>query len=323
MKSRRLAAAVALVCAALGLSLVTARSAAAAGVRVVPLAALASREAFDTVLSSAVASGDQSLLVPVGLFEEPPGMLAEMVAVARARGLRVVAAVDVTRVTGANEWPASRDHVVYRHPEWLMVPRELALELSRLDARSPDYAGRLARWARANAGKAMGLYLSPMHTDVAAFVAGAVRRLVERIPFDGVQFDTARYPSGDFDYGRLSLDALRREVRPGLSAEERRRLDDIEVFDLLAYANEFPEIWRRLRQTQLTALVVRARTAVKSVRPEAVVSAVVGSDPLASLSDYLQDWPTWLDNRFIDAVTVDATDAPGSPLPSPAVPPER
>jgi uncharacterized lipoprotein YddW (UPF0748 family) len=288
---------------------------AAAGVRVVPLGALASREAFDTILSSAVASGEQALLMPVGLFEDPPAMLVDMVTAARSRGLRVVAAVDVTRVAGANEWPASRDHVVYTHPEWLMVPRELALELSRLDVRSPDYAGRLARWARANAGKAVGLYLSPVHTDAAAFVAGAVRRLVERIPFDGVQFDTARYPSGDFDYSRLSLDELRREIRPGLSPDERRRLDGIESFDLLAYAKEFPDAWRRFRQTQLTALVVRARTAVKSVRPDAIVSAVVGSDPLAALSDYLQDWPTWLDNRFIDAVTVDASDAPAA-LPS-------
>ena len=303
--------------AVLGLAFGAAQpAAAAAGVRVVPVAALASREAFDTVLTTAVASGDQSLLVPVGLFDEVPAMLAELVAAARTRGLRVVAAVDVTRVTSANEWPASRDHVVYTHPEWLMVPRDLALELSRLDVRSPDYAGRLARWARATAnresGNVMGLYLSPVHTDAAAFVATAVRRLVEHIPFDGVQFDTARYPSGDFDYSRLSLEQLRREIRPGLSPEERRRLDGIEALDALAYATEFPDVWRRLRQTQLTALVVRARTAVKSVRPNAIVSAVVGSDPLAALSDHLQDWPTWLDNRFIDAVTVDATDAPAA-----------
>ena len=292
------------------------------GVRVVPLAALASREAFDIVLSSAVASGDQSLLVPVGLFDDPPAMLADLVSTARSRGLRVVATVDVTRVAAANEWPASRDHVIYTHPEWLMVPRELALELSRLDVRSPDYAGRLARWARGNAERVTGLYLSPVHTDVAAFVAGAIRRLVERIPFDGVQFDTARYPSGDFDYSRLSLDELRREIRPTLSTDERRRLDGIEAFDVLAYANEFPDAWRRFRQTQLTALIVRARTAVKSVRPEAIVSAVVGSDPLAALSEYLQDWPTWLDNGFVDAVSVDGGAAPGS-IPSPPVPPGR
>jgi hypothetical protein len=67
-----------------------------------------------------------------------------------------------------------------------------------------------------------------VHTDVAAFVLRPVRRLVERIPFDGVQFDTARYPSGDFDYSRLALDELRREIRPSLSTDERRRLDEIE-----------------------------------------------------------------------------------------------
>jgi uncharacterized lipoprotein YddW (UPF0748 family) len=320
MNRRAPAVALALLLAMLG----SARPAVAVpGVRVVPIAALASREAFDVVLSSAVASGDQSLLVPVGLFEDSPAMLADMVSAARSRGLRVVATVDVTRVAAANEWPASRDHVIYTHPEWLMVPRELALELSRLDVRSPDYAGRLARWARANAERATGLYLSPVHTDVAAFVAGAIRRLVERVPFDGVQFDTARYPSGDFDYSRLSLDEWRREIRPTLSTDERRRLDEIETFDLLAYANEFPDAWRRFRQTQLTALIVRARTAVKSVRPEAIVSAVVGSDPLAALSDYLQDWPTWLDNRFVDAVSVDAPDGPGSGVPFPPPPPGR
>jgi uncharacterized lipoprotein YddW (UPF0748 family) len=299
----------------------TAGGADAAGVRVVPIAALASREAFDTVLASAVASGDQSLLVPVGIFDDPPAMLAEMVSTARTRGLRVVATVDVTRAASANEWPASRDHVIYTHPEWLMVPRELAHELSRLDARSPDYAGRLARWVRANAEKATGLYLSPVHADVAAFVAGAVKKLVERIPFDGVQFATARYPSGEFDYSRRSLEELRREIRPGLSPGERRRLDGIEALDPFAYANEFPDVWRRFRQTQLTALVVRARTAVKSVRPDAIVSAVVGPDPLAALSDHLQDWPTWLDNRFIDAVTVDATE-PAATLSAPVAGPQ-
>jgi uncharacterized lipoprotein YddW (UPF0748 family) len=141
--------------------------------------------------------------------------------------------------------------------------------------------------------------------------------LVERFPFDGVQFDAARFPSGDFDYSRLALDAWRQEARGALSADERRRMDGVEALDPLAYVNAFPDLWRRFRQTQLTALVVRARTAVKTARPDALVSAVVGRDPLASLSEYLQDWPTWLDNRFVDAVTVDADDVPAPGRPSP------
>jgi hypothetical protein len=195
---------------------------------VVPLAALASREAFDIILSSAVASGDQSLLVPVGLFDDPPAMLADLVSTARSRGLRVVATVDVTRVAAANEWPASRDHVIYTHPEWLMVPRELALELSRLDVRSPDYAGRLARWARA--GERAMLYTSPVHRRRGVRGWGR-RRLVERTP-STASSSTLRGIRPAISTSRLSLDELRREIRPTLSTDERRRLDGIEAFDV-------------------------------------------------------------------------------------------
>ena len=272
------------------------------GPLLVPLPSLSSREAVQRVVSTAVEGGVQWLLVPVSLFSAPPALLADVVASARAAGLRVVASVDVTRIAAASEVPASRDHVVYTHPEWLMVPRELALELSKLDVHSPDYVGRLARWTRANAAQAGGLYLSPVHRDASVYVADSVRRLMERFAFDGMQFETARYPSGDFDYSRLALDSLRQEVRGGLAADERRRMDGIEAFDILAYTNEFPETWRRLRQTQLTALIVRARTAAKRVKPDTVVTAVAAGERLTALADYLQDWSTWLENRFVDAV---------------------
>jgi uncharacterized lipoprotein YddW (UPF0748 family) len=283
------------------------------GPLLVPATSLSSREAVQRAVSTAVEGGMQALLVPVGLFSEPPALLADVVASARAAGLRVVASVDITLTAGADELPASRDHVIYTHPEWLMVPRELALELSRLDVHSPDYVGRLARWTRANAARAGGLYLSPVHRDAAVFVADSLRRLMERFSFDGVQFETAGYPSSDFDYSRLTLDVLRHEVRAGLPANERRRMDGIEAFDALAYANEFPDDWQRLRRTQLTALVVRARTAAKSVRPDAVVSAVAAGDRLTALGDHLQDWATWLENRFVDAVSGGDADEPPTP----------
>jgi len=293
-------------------------AAADAGVRIVPLAALASREAVQTVVSSAVAAGARSLLVPVGLFIEPPALLRDVVSAARAMGLQVVAAVDVTLAAGADELPAARDHVIYTHPEWLMVPRDLALDLLRLDVHSPDYAGRLARWTRANSAKAAGLYLSPVHRDAAAYVADAIGHLVTRYDFDGIQIEAARYPSSDFDYSRLTMDELRQALRPQLSGDERRRLDGMESLDALVYANEFPDAWRQFRQTQLTALIVRARTAIKTIKPDARVSAVVGADPAQALRDHLQDWATWIDNRFVDAVTADSADTPVKTAPPPA-----
>ena len=77
--------------------------------------------------------------------------LAETIAVAARAGLRVHAWIVVNLVSSAVELPASREHVVYRQPDWLMVPRELAAEMLATDPRSPQYVGRLARWTRARA----------------------------------------------------------------------------------------------------------------------------------------------------------------------------
>jgi uncharacterized lipoprotein YddW (UPF0748 family) len=41
---------------------------------------------------------------------------------------------------------------------------------------------------------------------------------------------------------------------------------------------------------------------VKAARPAALVSAAVTSDPAIGDEDTLQDWRTWLDNGFLDAV---------------------
>jgi hypothetical protein len=52
----------------------------------------------------------------------------------------------------------------------------------------------------------------------------------------------------------------------------------------------------------MTSLVARVRSAVKSVNPEAVVSAGVTPGAERALIDHLQDWQTWLDNGFVDAL---------------------
>ena len=89
--------------------------------------------------------------------------LAQVIEQGRAAGLKVHAWVAVNLVSSSVTLPASRDHVIYRAPEWLMVPRELAAEMKKIDLRSPAYIGRLARWTRANAAKVEGLYTSPLH----------------------------------------------------------------------------------------------------------------------------------------------------------------
>jgi uncharacterized lipoprotein YddW (UPF0748 family) len=50
------------------------------------------------------------------------------------------------------------------------------------------------------------------------------------------------------------------------------------------------------------SLVMRLHTAVKSRRPDALVSAAVAPDADEAFGHRLQDWRTWLDSGLLDAV---------------------
>lgn len=282
---------------------------------------LESPDAIRRMVSSASANGFNTLFVQVrgrgdayfndgielravALTRQPAGFdpLAETLRQAHERGLRVHAWVNVNLVSSATALPPGRDHVIYEHPEWLMVPRELAPDLAAIDPRSPEYLGRLARWTRANAARVEGLYVSPLHPDANAHSAAIVADLASRYALDGVHFDYIRYPGADFDYSRTALDRFKSEVRRGLPAAERARVDQLEAVNPFAYPDEFATEWRLFRQSQLTALVTRLRTSVKAARPTAMVSAAVVPDVDQALRETLQDWRTWLDNGFLDAL---------------------
>ena len=275
-------------------------------------ASLSSPDAIRKMVSSAATAGFNAVFVQAGP-EAGSGVraafdaTAETIRQAHAAGLRVHAWVDVLVAASASELPSARDHVVYRHPDWLMVPREIAADLLAVDSRSPNYVGRLARWTRANAERVGGLYISPVQPEAAAQVAETVRDLARQYAFDGVYLDHVQYPGDDFDYSRGSVAVFRDLVRKQLSLADRQRVDAEEAVDPFGYPNAFPDQWRLFRRSQLTSLVARLYSTVKAVRPTALVSAAVTADPSAAERDRLQDWRTWLDNGFLDALCPVAT----------------
>jgi uncharacterized lipoprotein YddW (UPF0748 family) len=183
-----------------------------------------------------------------------------------------------------------------------MVPRELANELARVDMRSPEYLGRLARWTRLHLGEVEGLYTSPIHPAAAAHVADVVKELASAYELDGIHLDYVRFPGADFDYSREALRQFKASVQPDLTPEERRSVTGRERLDPLAYTNQFPVRWEAFRRSRLTALVMRVRTAVRAARPTAVVSAAVLPDVREAYQSRLQDWRTWLDQSLIDVL---------------------
>jgi uncharacterized lipoprotein YddW (UPF0748 family) len=228
--------------------------------------------------------------------------LADVLQAAHAAGLRVHAWVNVNLVSSAVDLPRSREHLVSRHPEWLMVPRDLGQELARAEPASPGYLGKLARWTRAHATDVEGLYASPINPLAVEHLRGIVRGLARRYPLDGVHFDYARYPSDRFDYSRAAVREFRASMEGRLPAARRRSLAAQEANDIFAYPDAFPDDWRRFRVARMTTLLARLRDAVKAERPGAVVSVAIKPDKDEALQRRLQEWPRWLERGLVDAV---------------------
>lgn len=297
-------------------------SAAASEVRAlwVTRGSLTSPQAISAMVRSAAASGFNTLLVQVRgrgdayfstgleprahlLASQPASFdpLAATIALARERGLRVHAWVNVNLVSSGPELPASRAHIVYRNPDWLMVPRELAFRLGRVDARSPEYLGRLARWSRA-AEDVEGLYLSPIHEGAIDHVVGILEHLATGYRLDGIHLDYVRYPGPEFDYSRAALTAFRTHLTPDMTVAERRRFAGSDITTLITMTDMYPERWMMFRRARLNTLVMRARTAIKRSGPALLFSVAVYPDPDDAAERRLQDWRTWIENGMIDVV---------------------
>jgi uncharacterized lipoprotein YddW (UPF0748 family) len=214
--------------------------------------------------------------------------------------LRVHAWVNVNLVASANDLPASRQHIVYRHPEWLMVPRDLAEQLATIEPDTPTYLGRLSRWTREHADAVQGLYLSPLTPGAAEYTAEVLDDLAARYPVDGVHLDYIRFPDDRFDFSRSAMEELRADVRPRLPGEERLRMDARASVRPTVYADRYPERWTALRRSRLTSLLMRLRTVVKRRRPDAIFSAALVPDEADALALRFQDWRTWLEGGLLD-----------------------
>jgi uncharacterized lipoprotein YddW (UPF0748 family) len=228
--------------------------------------------------------------------------LATVLQAGHAAGLRVHAWVNVNLVSSAVDLPIAREHIIHRHPSWLMIPRDIAQELAVVEPESPGYVGKLARWTRTQSADVEGLYASPIFPDAADYVASIAADLVKRYPVDGLHLDYARYPNDRFDYSRPAIREFRAWMRTRISDSARRGVDGRDTVDLFAYPDAFPEEWRAFRTARMTALIDRVHAAVKRQRSNITVSAAVAPDAHEAIQRRLQNWSGWLDAGLVDAI---------------------
>jgi len=324
----RAAAALAIVigvCASLGSSSRTIASSEASSSETralwVQRGSLASPQSIATLVKSAREHGFNTLLVQVRgrgdayylggveprateLFRQADDFdpLATVLDAGHSAGLRIHAWINVNLISSAAELPSAREHVIYRHPAWLMVPRDIGQQLAAMEPDSPGYVGTLARWTRAQSAAIEGLYVSPIVPDAADYTDSIVRALVRRYPVDGIHFDYARYPNDRFDYSRLAIREFRASVRNQLAEATRRTLDAQEQADLFAYPDSLPDRWREFRISRMTELVTRLHATVKRERPDALVSVAVVPNAREAELHRLQKWGAWAETGLVDAV---------------------
>ena len=269
----------------------------------------AHEQGFNTLLVQVRGRGDAyyaSELEPraADLSHQPASFdpLRAVLAEAHQAGIRVHAWVCLDLVSSAVDLPVSQEHIVYRHPEWLMVPRPIAQQIARLDPKNPSYVGQIARWTRGELELVEGLYASPLQPEAAVYTRQVIADLVTRYDLDGVHLDYARFPNPQFDYSRFAIAEFRADMRPRLEPAVQRELDAAEASDLFAYPDRFPAEWRAFRRNRLTALVADLRRAVRAARPDAIVTVAVTPDPQDAFDERLQDWRGWLESRLVDAV---------------------
>lgn len=240
---------------------------------------------------------------PALLAKQPASFdpLEMMLQRAHRAGLKVHAWVNVNLVSDA-EPPADRKHIVYVHPEWLMVPRPLAADLARLNPRDPRYLRDLSEYAKVHTGHVEGIFLSPIHKGAVGHAAKVIGDIVSRYDVDGVHLDYIRFPNDDFDYSVEALDEFRSDVTSRMTGAERRDYASRARSRPLFYTEMFPQRWQEFRRARLTALLARIRSTVKSRRPRAMLTAAVFPDANDAANRRFQNWGEWLDAGLLDGI---------------------
>jgi len=215
-------------------------------------------------------------------------------------GMRVHAWINIYLVANIETLPHPQNHLIYQHPEWLMVPRGIAQELYHIGPKSPEYLERLIEYTRGNRMELEGLYASPANPDVKENLIKIWLDVAERYEVDGLHFDYVRYPNTNFDYSRASLDRFRGVIEKSLDAESRQAMDAQSDQDPLVYAVTYPDRYAQFQRQQVNELVERVYKGVKAIKPHAIISAAVFANDEDAARSKFQDWRQWLRLGWLD-----------------------
>jgi uncharacterized lipoprotein YddW (UPF0748 family) len=228
--------------------------------------------------------------------------LAMTIGEAHHYGIKVHAWINIYLVAELDPLPAARDHSIYKHPDWLMVPRGLGAELYNSPPDSRAYLKRIVDFSLINKHELEGLFVSPANPEVKDHLYNIWMDIATRYDVDGLHFDYVRYPNSQYDYSRVSIDRFRQEMDKNLARRDRLILAARFRQDPLFYVKKFPAAYADFQRDQVSELVGRIYKGVKSVKPNAIISAAVFANEEDAARSRFQDWKRWLQMGWLDVV---------------------
>lgn len=204
--------------------------------------------------------------------------------------IKVHAWVNVSFVLDPGKYPPREKHILGIHPEWITY----------------DHSGKpMSKYTPKELKNNLleGYFVDPAVPGVKEHIAGIVTDILAKYPVHGIHLDYIRYPySGYNQYARKYLCDFGYNPVARKIFKKRYGVDPIKInrFRQSLMKSRFD----KFRQDQVTGIVKKINTIVKSKDPNLILSAAVMPRYDWGKNVYFQDWPMWLEKNYIDLACV-------------------
>lgn len=132
-------------------------------------------------------------------------------------------------------------------------------------------------------------WINASHPDARQYLLELFKELIVNYPIDGLHIDYIRYNEdgiGHFGYSEFSKATFYQKT--GLNLEE------------ISFGSSDWRKFNTWRENNVTSFVKEVRDLLKTLKPEALLSAAVVPDPQHSRQNVMQDWKLWIDKGYLD-----------------------
>ncbi|HPP75538.1 MAG TPA: family 10 glycosylhydrolase [Armatimonadota bacterium] len=137
-----------------------------------------------------------------------------------------------------------------------------------------------------------GYWVCPSNESARDYLISLIKELVSNYDVDGLHLDYVRFENQfptPYCYDQSCRNKFKAE----------HGIDPIEIDPL----SEMQVTWHLWREDLINTFVKRVSKEVHALKPDIKISAAVASMPEQARSSMMQDWPHWVDNKWIDFLT--------------------